>query len=234
MSFLLALLQIVGSVLLTTAAISFLAKRWVGGWIDSRFELRLERFKSEQATQLEHVRQELSNLSNRLSKIHEKEFEVLPEVWSKLHDAMARTRVLISPMRDNPDLDGMPPELLQEFIDGLGLDWTRWEKGEIAAASNKKQKYMDLRVWRELSAASEAHSLFHNYAVRNKFLLGDLHDPIFALSTIIHQTQFRARMNADAKKQGGSPLPDLPEWKDVEPLVVKVDALIQKRLLAQG
>jgi hypothetical protein len=45
---------------------------------------RLSRSQEENQRKLEHLRQ---FLSGRISKIHEKEFEILPTAWSLLHTA---------------------------------------------------------------------------------------------------------------------------------------------------
>ena len=76
----------------TVAAAWAFLKWWGAKWIENRFSKNLEAFKgeqqkllevykAEQQRELEHLRH---RLSSRISKIHEKEFEVLPKAWLML------------------------------------------------------------------------------------------------------------------------------------------------------
>ena len=56
-------------------------------WLDNKFSKGLENFKHQQNLQMEQYRFEINSLFNRISKIHEKEFEVLPELWFKLQNS---------------------------------------------------------------------------------------------------------------------------------------------------
>ena len=58
------------------------------GWLDQQFKERLERLKHEQAKEIEAGRQKVQAIFSRISKVHEKEFEVLPKAWFLLHRRM--------------------------------------------------------------------------------------------------------------------------------------------------
>src|SRR5207253_1510705 len=66
----------------------------------------LERFRHEQAKEIEHLRHEINSLFSRVSKIHEREFEVLPAAWQKLHESYGRAQGRIKIRLDGKKLKG--------------------------------------------------------------------------------------------------------------------------------
>jgi hypothetical protein len=62
--------------------------QWFGkSWMDQQFKKRLEQLKHDQQKEIEQLRHQINALFSRVSKIHEKEFEVLPRAWTLLHQA---------------------------------------------------------------------------------------------------------------------------------------------------
>jgi len=60
-------------------AIAYGAFTWFGKkWLEGEFAERLKAFKHQQNLQLEQYRYGIKALFSRITKIHEKEFEVLP------------------------------------------------------------------------------------------------------------------------------------------------------------
>jgi len=51
-----------------------------------------------------------------LTKIHEKEFQVLPEAWYKLQDALGRISGVASLFQQYPDVNRMDAAQLAEFL----------------------------------------------------------------------------------------------------------------------
>jgi len=64
-----------GATVTAFAAFKFLASKW----IENKFATQLEAHKHEPAKELEELRHRINSAFSRLTKIHEKEFEVLPE-----------------------------------------------------------------------------------------------------------------------------------------------------------
>jgi hypothetical protein len=82
------------TIVVTSAAgwgyFEFFGKKWVEHQFSKDLEAfkgeqqkRLEAYKAEQQEELEPIRH---RLSSRISKIHKKEFEVLPQAWLMLND----------------------------------------------------------------------------------------------------------------------------------------------------
>jgi len=75
--------------------------RWLGPkMLDQFLVIRLEKFKSEQQRELERLRH---RLSSRISRIHEKEFEVLPKAWLMLHEAHGSASYALIGLKEFPD-----------------------------------------------------------------------------------------------------------------------------------
>ena len=53
-------------------------------WLENKFDKRLEDHKHKLENEREELKFKINSLLNRVTKIHEKEFEVLPIAWEKL------------------------------------------------------------------------------------------------------------------------------------------------------
>lgn len=73
-------------------------------WIENQFARRLKAYERKQ-----------NSLFNRITKIHEKEIEVLPAAWQKLMEAHGHLARLIQPMRIEREFSQMNEEQLKEW-----------------------------------------------------------------------------------------------------------------------
>ncbi|MFZ0312914.1 MAG: hypothetical protein WAL85_09425, partial [Candidatus Korobacteraceae bacterium] len=120
-------------------------------WINQYFNKRLELFKHDQQIELEQLRHDINSLFSRISKVHEKEFEILPKAWHLLHEAHGATLQLIKAFRQWPDLDVMPGEQLEAFLAASRL--AEFQKNEIRGCGNKLKHYQEVVFWYELNDA---------------------------------------------------------------------------------
>lgn len=148
------------------AAVAFLTFRFLGkSWIESKFAERLENFKHEQNIQIQRLRIEIDSRLSGVLKLQEKEFETLPEAWSKLDEAYAHVADLVSPLQYHPKLDDMTDDRLQEFLDETNLQET--EKNVVRDSSQKANKYQESLFWHRLHRVQLACNEFHKCIVRN-------------------------------------------------------------------
>ena len=70
----------------------FLGKQW----IEDKFARRMEAYKNEQKKNLQDFKYQIDTLFNRVLKIHDKEMEILPEAWYRLHDAIDHISSLVN------------------------------------------------------------------------------------------------------------------------------------------
>ena len=146
-----------GSVAIAYAAFTFFGKKW----IEDLFQRRLEQYKHEHSKEIEHLKYQINSLLNRVTKIHEKEFEVLPAAWNKLHDALEMISWFTSILQQYPDLDRFSPNELSAFVTDCNL--LDFQKDELLESENKTEYYKEQIFFHNLSEARKIYSEFHKY-----------------------------------------------------------------------
>ena len=117
-------------------------------WLSLEFDKKLRAYEHEHNKEIERLRSELTRSFDKRSKLHQREFEALPDVWSKVCDAYWNVRGLVSPFQQHPDLNRMNPGQLESFISGSDL--ASWQKDEIRGTSDKTRYYIDNIFWHRL------------------------------------------------------------------------------------
>ncbi len=138
-------------------------------WIDAHFSQRLESFKHQQNQEIEHVRFRINTMMDRNVKLHQREFDVLPETWSLLTEAFYTVEPVALGIQRYPDLDRMSAERLDEFLETSPL--TAVEKAELKAASDKRQYYGEVKPWHDLSKAIDTYNEFHTKFAKNAIFI---------------------------------------------------------------
>jgi hypothetical protein len=81
----------------------FAALKWFGEhWINSKFSERMEAFKYAQQRELEQLKFQINASMDRAVKLHQREFETLPEAWSTLVTAFNSVKALRQPLNHTP------------------------------------------------------------------------------------------------------------------------------------
>lgn len=97
-----------GITAIVAAAAGYTAFQFLGKtWLEARFAERLEKFKHDQNQEIERLRYRINALMDRTTKLHQYEFEALPEIWDKLTIAFPTTKDFTSRKTSYPDLDQM-------------------------------------------------------------------------------------------------------------------------------
>lgn len=154
-----------GSVAIAYAVFTFLGKKWV----ENLFHKRLESYKYDHKKEIENLKYQINSLLSRVTKIHEKEFEVLPEAWSKLHDALDIISGLTAPFQQYPDLNRLTKIEIDNFVRDCKLQ--EYQKKELLETDDKTEYYIEKIFWHNLSAARNVYSEFHKYITRNRIFL---------------------------------------------------------------
>jgi hypothetical protein len=155
----------------TSAAIAYGLFQWLGQrWIEHQFAARLESFKAEQQKELERLKH---LLSSRVSRIHEKEFEVLPRAWFLLHDACGKAHEFMATIRQSPDFENLPEPLFEEFLKDSKLSDSQKDELRRADRNARKKVYGEAQFWIEYSDSQKAHTDFHNYLVQHRIFMTD-------------------------------------------------------------
>ena len=203
--------------------------RWLGSsWLENRFSQRLETYRREQAEELERTKAQVNLLLDRVTKIHEKEFEVLPQAWQHLQLAIGHVGALVSPFYEQPNLDAYSAEELEQFL--ASSRFLETERKTLRNASPKAPVYRELDFWHRPRDAKAASPTLHNYPLMNRiFLSADLAD-LFAgcdrhLTNSLSSLEIGHDANApDLRQQATS------EFYAKDPLVTQIEAAVQQRL----
>jgi len=72
-------------------------------WLTAKFDERLAEYKHAQQKELEQLRFRINAMMDRTVKLHQREFDVVPETWSRLNDALNSVMALVSRVQSYPD-----------------------------------------------------------------------------------------------------------------------------------
>lgn len=117
---------------------------WGAQWLQSRFNSQLEALRHQQAQEMENLRFRIGRMMDRSIKLHEREFEVVPEAWRLLVDAYYQTAAHTSSARMAPAVQRMNEEQLEEFL--AGTEWHESQKQEMRDAARVDRSQIEYRI----------------------------------------------------------------------------------------
>jgi len=202
-------------------------------WLDEKFSKRLEEFKHFQNQEFEHYKFKINKLFNRVLKIQEKEFEVLPEIWIKLQLAYSAINILTASLKSYPDLDRMNQKELEEFLSNLS--YPEYQKDELRTFPKKTEHYIKLRFQEEYLEAYHKYWDFNKYLILNKiFLEKDLFELFSNVNKKIYEIYLDARQLSDPRDKFDiyfSTKKDIDAiYLKLKPLIDEIEIAIQKKL----
>src|SRR5438270_8371291 len=90
------------------AALAYALLRFFGEkWLNAKFEERLAAYKHAQQKELEELRFKINTLMDRTIKLHQREFDVLPEAWGRLRDTFNILHRVSLGFQQSPDVNAM-------------------------------------------------------------------------------------------------------------------------------
>lgn len=202
-------------------------------WLAEKFAKRLEIFKHEQAKDIEQVRHKITSLFSRISKIHEKEFEVLPTAWLKLHEAYGHIAGVCSALKQFPELSRMDDSLFEAFVESCGLHEVNKNKLRKISISERNEYYRNCLQWTELSEAKSAQENLNNYLVMNQiFMTEDLWKQFTQINKLLKSVLIVEEIVAqnphipavEIRKQREE------DFRQIQPLFPPLGEAIQRRL----
>jgi hypothetical protein len=225
--------NLVGAIVLAGGGLSLVVyqvfKHLAARWLDAKFEQRLQSLRHEHDQELEGLRFKIAALLDRAVKLHQREFEVLPEAWSKLNDAYWYVKGFVSALQSYPDIDRMNPAHQKEFIDSSPLQG--WQKEELAKEKNKTDFYRKQIFWHKLDEAQRKSRDASIFLVKNGiFIQEQIREKLTKMSDLIwnalveHQINEEHDMRPRERKSVGR-LND-----EGEPLMKALEADIHRRL----
>lgn len=178
---------------------NFLGKKW----IESKFQDRLEIMRHDHAKELERLKVEINTLLNRLTRLQDKEFEVITDLWSKLNDSIGKLSQFVSMFQSYPDLETMTPQRLEEFFSKSRL--AKSEINEIQEDSNKNNRYQEIIFHHDYHDVKQTYVDFHTVLIKNRIFLSEQLAKLF--TTIDDQM-----WDVFQKRSIGKQFDDLQKW----------------------
>lgn len=214
-----------GSVAIAYGAFTFLGKKW----IENIFQKQLEDFRHEKNTEIENLRYKINSLLSRVTKIHEREFEALPQAWSKLHDALEIISWFTSPYQQYPDLNRMSDDEINHVLKNCDLQ--EFQKEELRKTKDKTEYYKEKIFWANLNKSRNVYSEFHKYLTRNRiFLSQDLRENFMKVDGILWESLIKREVGEEAKDNKMI----IEAYRDirdqVNPIVLEIERQVQERL----
>jgi hypothetical protein len=130
-------------------------------WLNSKFEERLAAYKHEQQKELEHLKFAINAQMDRATKLHQKEFDALPEAWGRLMDAHGIITSVVSRVQSTPDLNSMAADQLEDFIENSKL--SEWQRRLVRDATDKTSAYRNQIEPFKIAKARKASRKFYLY-----------------------------------------------------------------------
>lgn len=140
-------------------------------WLDAQFDERLQNLRHSQQREIEALRLQIATLLDRATKLHQREFEVLPKIWAKLNDAYWYVRQFVAAQQSYPDIDQMPGAQRIAFIQDCDLP--DWQKNELSSATNKNDYYRKAIFWHKLAEAQTRTRKAYTYQVKNGIFISE-------------------------------------------------------------
>ncbi|MDO9166219.1 MAG: hypothetical protein Q7U13_08945 [Rhodoferax sp.] len=198
-------------------------------WIENKFAEKLEAYKHKQQQELEETRYRINSLFSRVSKIHEKEFQVLPTAWGKLHHALSSLSRFTTVVKRYPNFDVMTESQLEEVLKQSVL--SDFQKKEIKDTNTKLDYFRDCMFYHELNKVKNACGDFHDYIQKNSiFLKSDLKMYFTKIDALMWDTMIDKEIGYEVKDHKMK----VEAWKrvkdEVVPLRDQIEQLVQDRL----
>ena len=167
---------------LLLALLRYAGNTLVGRWLNrdleefkSQQQEKVEALKAEQARELEHLRH---LLSSRVSKIHEKEFEILPVAWLMLHELNGAVALAVQvTMQFLPGFDFSSAKLEHFLRNEIAIKrLAEYQADELRTTATGKERlalYKQFTQSKNIDDASEKQRLFSNYLIQNRIFMSD-------------------------------------------------------------
>ncbi|MDF0495064.1 hypothetical protein [Bradyrhizobium yuanmingense] len=197
-------------------------------WMNAKFEERLATFKHVQEKELEELRYRINALMDRTVKLHQKEFDVIPEAWGKLNTAHGIVTAITSAFQQYPDLDQIGESQLDEFLHDSFM--ANWQKEEIRLTDKKTDYYRKALIWHKVTEAREACREFHVYFRKNGIFVPEpIKSQFVQLDKLTYEALVEYELNEreEIRPRLRKALNALAEAKDI---MISLESNVQDRL----
>ena len=171
-------------------------------WLDSKFDERLQSFRYKQGKEIEELRLKIATMLDRTVKLNQREYDVLPEAWSKINEAYWATGSLVAPTRHYPDFGQLNATEQDDLINRCNLPEV--DKQKIQETSDPQEKtniYRESLDWMDLIKAEEKSRESAIFLAKNGiFISNHINEKFDKLKTLIWRTLIEKRINNENRK----------------------------------
>jgi hypothetical protein len=200
-------------------------------WLRHRFDRQLEQQRADHARALQEARHRLDVLLRQTSKLHEKEFEVLAEVWGTLNEAQGHVADLVASFQQFPDLDRMSEDRFEAFVKGSILEDIDKQELRAVGKHHRNGFYQERIFWYRLRDAKRAWYGLHTAIQRNSiFFEPQIRERFIKINAALRSSLIEREIgqeSGDPKMWIGAGTKFASE---VAPLKAEIERLVQKRL----
>ncbi len=224
---LIELLKNVGTQVAVTILVVILLFKYFGSkWLERKFAERLEDHKHKLENEREKLKLKINSLFNRATKIHEKEFEVLPIAWEKLDNLLDLIRKFILETHSIPDLNNKSSQELEEFLSKQ--DFEEEEKQNVRDNEDKNLWFYHEKSKKVGNACLD----FQNYVTKKGIFLSPEIKNKFKEAEEIIREAWAIRSTAEASKERNKHITKacVITQKKIPPIMDTIEKMVQERL----
>jgi hypothetical protein len=186
-------------------------------WLNQKFAEQLEAYKSEQVRELERLRHKINSVFDRTKRLHDREYEVLPDIWSKLVDAKNWARGYLSAFQQYEDVSGLDTDELDEFLSKTRF--SEAQRREIKNSSDQQKAYIRIfQMYQYYEVIEKLTEASVGLSKNGIFVIPSLRDEMKRFIELVNLAVVEHRINqehndhprmkeaSDKLKQEGDPL----------------------------
>lgn len=147
---------------------------------------------------MENLRFKINSLFDRTTRLHQREFEVVPTAWALLVECKNRLSAFITTFQRYPDLDRMTGPQLDEFLEDSFL--AKWQRDEIKVTAKKVDYYIKAIFFHRAYEACAACREQHIYVLKNGILMPrDMKEKFDKISDLVWKALIEHEANESDK-----------------------------------
>ena len=150
-----------------SAVTFFLFKLFAEKWMSSKFNQQLESFKHQQQREIEELRFRIGTMMDRAIKLHQREFEVLPETWSRMSNAFGAVAAISIGLNRFNQVDRMSDVEIKEVLNETNFSESVKARIVDATGDYRQRLYLQHERWRRKNIAGKALGDFEEYLEKN-------------------------------------------------------------------
>jgi len=160
-------------------------KTYIDKWLTKRFQGQLDAIKHAQALEVAKNKLSFDAKLHRATKLHEREFEILPRSWEMLGAAGGAIRLLISNNQIHTDVSKLEPLSLAEFLGPLPFSDAEKQAIMNAPRAERTDLFIERKLRFQMVDASTLAQDFHNYvAINGVFIEPTLRKKLITVSGV--------------------------------------------------